>query len=138
MSQSPSSDARGRALDGFLDPSWNFGERNFDTRGTQTPPPVPPPPSPKSSAEMLAQDMYRDTNRDLALSDCRALIEGYGEELCGEALRELRRQPRGSVRKPAGWLRSKIEYMTNPGLAAARVFDRGGMIAHQASSAGWA
>lgn len=128
-SKSPPSDARPRALDGFSDPSWKSGEGNFGAWGTQTPPPVPLPPSPMTPELLLAWDMHRDTDCELALDGCLALIEGYGEEVCIAALRELRRQPRGQVRNHAGWLRTKIEFMTQPALDAARRFDRGGHIA---------
>jgi hypothetical protein len=127
-SESPPSDARARALDGFSDPSWKSGEGNFGARGTQTPPPVPPTPSPMTAHELLAMDMHRDTNLEMSLSDCRALIAGYGEEVCIAALRELRRQPYGIVRNRAGWLRSKIEFSTKPFEDAVRRLDKSGQL----------
>jgi hypothetical protein len=81
-----------------------------------------------TASEVLVLDMHRDTNCELAMTDCRALIAGYGEEVCIAALRELRRQPYGSVRNRAGWLRSKIEFSNKPFEDAVRRMDRGGLL----------
>lgn len=137
MSQSPSSDARARALGGFADPPNAF--QGFEqVEEKPTPPddrPHPPssarPPLPSAlltNSEALAMDMQRDTNCELALSDCRLLIVGYGEELCRAALRELRRQPRGNVRKPGGWLIAKLKYLRDPALGFAQRFDSSGQL----------
>lgn len=137
MSQSPSSDARGRALGGFADPPNAFQgfvqveEKFTPPDGRPHPPSSARPPLPSvllTNSEALAMDMQRDTNCELSLSDCRALIVGYGEELCMAALRELRRQPRGNVRKPGGWLIAKLKYLVDPALEFAQRFDSSGQL----------